>query len=95
MSTDDINVTRNDALRRYEISVDGELAGFADIQPSGEVTVFPHTEIAERFGGRGLGTRLVKAALDDMQARGQRVVAQCSLVAAVIAKNPEYQQLLA
>lgn len=97
--TDDenIEVTRNEGDGRYEIRVDGVLAGLTVIQvgsgPDG-ATVMPHTEIDEQFGGRGLATTLVRSALDDIRARGDKVVATCPLVRRFIEKNPDYQDLL-
>jgi uncharacterized protein len=92
MSTE---VTTNLNLSRYEIYVDGELAGFADFEMEGAAAVFPHTEIAAKFGGRGLGTTLIREALDDVRARGTSVVPACSFVEDFLAKNPEYQDLIA
>ena len=59
------------------------------------VTVFPHTEIDEKFGGRGLGTTLVRAALDDIRSRGDKIDPLCPLVKRFIEKNPEYADLVA
>ncbi|HEY3737132.1 MAG TPA: GNAT family N-acetyltransferase [Jatrophihabitans sp.] len=91
----DITVVRNEDAGRYEIHVDGELAGFTVIEVGAEVTVLPHTEIDEKFGGRGLGTTLVRLALDDIRARGDRIVPVCPLVKRFIEKNPDYADLVA
>ena len=39
-----IVVSRNYALSRFDIHVDGELAGFADYKLNEQTMVFPHTE---------------------------------------------------
>jgi len=44
-------VRRNDEGGRYEITVDGDLAGFTQFHPDGDVLVFPHTQIDERYSG--------------------------------------------
>ncbi|WP_236795394.1 GNAT family N-acetyltransferase [Amycolatopsis sp. GM8] len=82
-------VRRNDEKNRYEISVDGKLAGFALYAGHGEQRVMYHTEIAGEFGGRGLSTVLVTEALADVRANGQRVVAVCPLVSAFLRKHPD------
>ena len=56
---------------------------------------FIHTEIAPEFEGRGLGSRLAVAALDDVRRRGLRVVPRCPFIARFIAGHAEYQDLLA
>lgn len=88
-------VCLDEAKHRYEIHVDGELAGFTLAQPRGDVLLFPHTEIESRFEGHGLSTQLVQGALDDVRARGLTIRATCSLVLAFLDKHPEYQDLVA
>ena len=44
---------------RFSISVDGDKAGFTEYVDRGNQRVFPHTEIDDAFGGRGLATILV------------------------------------
>lgn len=76
-----VEVTRNEHLHRYELHVDGELAGFAVAEPDAEGReVFSHTEVDDRFAGRGLGAVLVGRALADEAERGTTVVPVCSFV---------------
>jgi predicted GNAT family acetyltransferase len=80
---------------RFEIYVDDELAGFADYRVKDGHTTIPHTEVFDRFGGRGLGSELVRGTLDALRERGAQVVPLCPFVAAYIRKNREYADLLA
>lgn len=90
------SVTHDDDRHRYEIRVDGELAGFADVRRDGDVLVVPHTEIDPAFGGRGLGSALVRGLLDDAKARGLRVDPVCPFVASYLDRHPqEYADLRA
>lgn len=82
-------VRRNDDKSRYEISVDGEVAGFAQYADHGGQRVFYHTEVAPKFGGQGLSTVLVTEALADARAGGKRVVPVCPLVASFLRKHPD------
>jgi predicted GNAT family acetyltransferase len=79
---------------RFEIFVDGELAGFSEYVERPDVRVFPHTVIEEEFGGRGLATVLVRAALDQTRASGRSVLPLCPVVRGFIAKNPDYLDLV-
>jgi uncharacterized protein len=74
----------------YTIAVDGQTVGLAAVADRGNQRVFYHTEVDERFGGRGLATILVEEALEATRADGKRVVATCSMVAAFIKKHPEF-----
>jgi predicted GNAT family acetyltransferase len=87
-------VEDNPARRRFEILVDGSLAGFAAYDLRQDTVVFTHTEIDPRFRDKGVGGALVREALDQVRERGDRVVAQCPFVAGYIARHPQYEELL-
>jgi len=78
---------------RYEIRDGEQLLGHADYQRDGDTVVFTHTEVDQDSGHKGLGSTLVRAALDDVRAGGGRVVAQCSFVRGYIEKHEEYADL--
>jgi len=75
---------------RFEIHVDGRLAGFASYRLApGEIT-FTHTEIDAAFAGHGLGGVLVRSALDAASRRRLAVVPACPFVRSWIAKHPDH-----
>ena len=86
--SDAVQVVRNDEKSRYEVTVDGTVAGFTVFEPdaAGRV-VFPHTEVDPAFGGRGLGSALVAGAMADEAARGETVVPVCPFVAKYLKAN--------
>ena len=88
-------VRNNEAAGRYELLVDGELAGIADYVVRGDVVVFPHTEIDPSRRGQGLGAVLVQGALDDVRPTGKKIVPSCWYVAQFIDENPSYRDLVA
>jgi predicted GNAT family acetyltransferase len=85
----DTAVRRNDEKSRYEISADGEFAGFAAYADHGDQRVLYHTEIKPAFGGRGLSNVLVTEALADIRHTGKRAVGVCPMVAAFLRKHPD------
>jgi predicted GNAT family acetyltransferase len=92
----DISVGDNPAQQRYEATVDGTVAGFAQYQVKDGHIVFTHTEVDPAFEGQGVGSVLARRALDDVRAKGQHeVVAMCPFIAAWIERHPDYQDLLA
>jgi predicted GNAT family acetyltransferase len=58
------------------------------------VIVLVHTEVAASAEGHGLGSRLVAGALDDIRARGLRLVPVCPFVTAYLRRHPEQQDLV-
>ena len=79
---------------RYEIRDGEQLLGHADYLRQGDTVVFTHTEVDQDSGRKGLGSTLVRAALDDVRARGGSVVPQCSFVRGYIEKHDEYADLV-
>jgi predicted GNAT family acetyltransferase len=86
-------VSNNPALRRYELAVDGYIAA-TYYELSGGVITFVHTEVPPELGGKGIGSKLIKGALDRVRAEGLKVIAQCPFVKAYIEKHPDYTDLL-
>lgn len=86
-------VQNNHAEGRYELTVDGHLAVACYNLSDGAIT-FTHTEVPKELGGRGIGSQLVKGALDDVRARHLRIVAQRPFVTSYIGKHPDYSDLL-
>lgn len=87
-------VQRDEAGTRYEIVVDGTVAGFAEIRDLDGATAFTHTVVADGYEGQGIGTELVRAALEDVRARGGSVVPLCSFVAAWIDRHDHVADLV-
>lgn len=84
----------NTEQSRWEITVDEELAGFADYQKTDDgLVVFTHTEIAPKFEGQGVGSELIRHALDDVRRAGLKALPVCPFVEAWIAKHPDYREL--
>jgi predicted GNAT family acetyltransferase len=55
--------------------------------------VFVHTEVVDAFEGQGVGSLLVRHALDAVREEGLRVVAQCPFVRSWIERHPDYADL--
>ncbi len=91
----DITVTRNDEHGRFEATLDGEVAGYAEFRLRDGVIEFTHTVVEDRFEGRGVGSTLVSEALDQVRAEGLEVVATCEFVKSYIERHQEYADLLA
>ena len=88
----DIVVVDNPAHSRFEIQVDGQVAGFASYRLAPGRIVFTHTEIDPVYEGRGLGSKLAAGALDAARSRSLLVDAQCPFIAAYLKRHPEYAQ---
>ena len=86
-------VLNNNAKQRYELAVEGHIAATYYSIADGVIT-FIHTEVPPELGGKGIATKLIRGALDQVRADGLKVIAQCPFVKAFIEKHPDYQDLL-
>ncbi len=80
--------------RRYEARLGGELAGWVDYGRVGTRLIAVHTEVPPAFGGRGIGSVLVRHVLADARANGLTVTPRCPLFAAHFERHPEDADLL-
>jgi len=87
-------VADNPASSRFEITVDGELAGFLDYRQDGNEYALPHTRVFSQFEGRGIGSQLVTGALEEIAKRGGTALPYCPFVPKVIRDHPEYLDLV-
>lgn len=94
MAEEDV-VVHDEAGSRYVLKRgDEELgASYYETGERGEL-VFTHTEIDEDKQEKGLGSQLVRGALDDVAANSTaRVVAKCPFVFRFISEHDEYKPL--
>ncbi len=81
-------VRDNPQLHRFELDADGHVA-FSEYQRADNTITFMHTEVPKALEGRGIGSALVRGALEIAKAQGLAVKARCPFVAAYIKKHPE------
>ena len=79
---------------RYELRLSDRLIGLAAYRRRDGRIAFTHTEVHESWEGRGFGSRLAAAALDDARRQGLDVVPLCPFIARYIERHPEYEGLL-
>jgi uncharacterized protein len=87
-------VRDNPDERRYEIHSDGRLAGYVIYGSRPKLIALVHTEILPEFEGKGLGSELVREALDDARSRGMGVLPFCPFANGWIERHPEYADLV-
>ena len=90
-----LTVTRNADQRRYEAFAGGTaLAGFVDYRETREPVVLIHTEVDLSFAGRGVGSALARAALDDLRDRRLKAVVTCPFINIWLRRHHDYIDVL-
>jgi len=88
------STVQHDGGRGAFLVVEDGAEGVLEYVASGPSTVaFVHTYVPPALRGRGIADRLVTAGLTWARARGLRVIASCSYVAAYLARHPEWDDL--
>jgi len=90
----ELAVADNPDQARYEITADGEIAGFINYHLRGGAISLLHAEIEPRSRGNGLGGRLVRDMLDWARDRGLEVLPFCPFVRNWIAEHRDYADLV-
>jgi predicted GNAT family acetyltransferase len=82
---------------RYEAWIGDRLVGIAEYEhpdEAGPIT-FVHTEVLPGAEGRGVGRGLARAALDDVRARGLKLIPECEFIAGFLKRHPDDRDLIA
>jgi uncharacterized protein len=90
-----VQVQDNPDGRRFEIFVDGAVAGMAAYRLRDGLVVVTHSEIDPEFRGQGLAGELARQTLDTIRARGEQVVPLCPYFAKYVSEHPEYDDIVA
>ncbi len=90
-----MDVRRNESRRRFELPVQGGIAVLDYSQPRPGVLDLQHTSVPISERGKGMGALLVRGALDDARARGEKIIPTCPFVASFLGRHPEYKGLVA
>ena len=87
IDADRVPVENNQAAQRFEASVNGQLAATRYTLSDGPI-VFTHTEVPDEFEGQGVGSKLVRTALDYARPHHLAPVPRSAFVKGYIEQHP-------
>ena len=94
MDNEPLLVRDNPERRRFEIDLGDGTFAIAEYTLRPGKIMFTHTEVPEAHEGKGIGTTLIRFALDAARERGLKVIPICPFFAAYMQKHAEVQDLL-
>jgi predicted GNAT family acetyltransferase len=94
MNQETTAVRNNAALSRYELDVNGAMA-FANYRLAPGKVIITHTETPPALRGRGIASKLVQGALEQIRANDLKVVAGCGFVVDYLQKHSEFTDIVA
>jgi hypothetical protein len=90
-----MDISRDTEGRRFRASVAGEVVAEAEFLLTPELMVFTHTEVDPSFEGQGVGSALIRWALEDARSSGYAVLPSCPFVRAFVGRHvDEYADLV-
>lgn len=90
MTTDDIQIIRNEEMNRFEAWLGDDFA-WVDYKLKDDKIYYTHTEVPAVFAGQGVGKKLAYAAMEYAKDAGYAVFALCPFIKGYVGKHPEYQ----
>ena len=90
----EISIVDDADLGRYELHLDGKIAGFLAYERTAEVLSFTDIETDLDRAGQGLGVVLVHKALDAAWTNGMSVLPVSRFVRDFIQRHPRYLKLV-
>lgn len=83
----------NQEKKQYEFHVDGFVPKIEYLIAQDKIYL-THTEVPTELEGKGIGTALIKKALEDIKQKDLTLVPMCPFVAMYIKRNPEWKSLV-
>lgn len=93
MSMEQNKLIDNQERKRYEWR-EGEHMAFIDYIRTRDKIYLTHTEVPDALAGNGVGTRMVRAALEDVDRQQLTLIPLCPFVALYLKRNPEWKRLV-
>ena len=91
----ELDVKHDERAQKYYALIEGQ-ESVVEYRQAGERTLnFWHTFVPPALRGKGIAEELVRQALDDVLARGYRVIPSCWFVRVYIDRHPRYREALA
>lgn len=89
-----ITITDDTTRSEYVAALDGAEAGVIVYKRGDGAIDLQHTIVRPEAEGHGVGSTLIRFALDAARESGERVIPSCPFVQAFLGKHPEYSDVV-
>ncbi|MEM9842241.1 MAG: GNAT family N-acetyltransferase [Pseudomonadota bacterium] len=92
----EMTITREDGPSggRYVTQIDGHEAEMTYSRAGTSRIIIDHTGVPEALKGRGVGKKLVEAAVNDARAEAFKIIPLCPFAKATLERTPEWQDVV-
>jgi predicted GNAT family acetyltransferase len=93
MAEASVDVRRNEGEEQFETSLGAGKAVLTYAEQHGKLYLL-HTEVPEEMEGHGIGSALVRTAMDYAKEQGVKVVPFCPFARTWLERHPQYQDMV-
>ncbi|MGB3800895.1 MAG: GNAT family N-acetyltransferase [Lewinella sp.] len=86
-------VVNNPEKSRFEITHGSQLSKLEYRMKDGNLIDLVHTEVPEDLSGQGIGSSLVKSALEYARENDLQAIPSCPFVASYVSRHPEWKEV--
>ncbi len=87
-------LTDNPDRKQFELAVEGHTARIEYMIMADKIFL-THTEVPAELEGKGIGSIIVKLALEEVERRGLKLIPLCPFVGKYITRHQEWKRILA
>ena len=91
--TTNYSLINNSEKKQYEFHIDDFVPKIEYIKTKDKIYL-THTEVPKELEGKGIGSQLVRLALEDIEKKDLTLIPLCPFVALYIKKHPEWRKLV-
>ena len=84
----------NTEKKQFELEAEGHTARIEYIIMANKIFL-THTEVPAEMEGKGIGSKIVKLAFEEIEKRKLKLIPLCPFVAKYLTKHPEWKRILA
>lgn len=89
-----MELTDNTEKKQFEMVTDGSTSRI-EYMIMGNKIFLTHTEVPTELEGKGIGSKIIQLALEEIEKRNLKLIPLCPLVAKYLTKHPEWKRILA
>lgn len=94
MPYQDLEITNNEAIHQFQLTVDGHVA-FIDYIHKNDKYYLVHTGVPAELEGKGVASALVEKALAYLEQHNAKIVPMCTYVQMFLKRHPEWNRIVA
>ncbi len=89
-----MELTDNKEKKQFEM-ITGGYTSRIEYMIMGNKIFLTHTEVPAELEGKGIGSKIIQLALEEIEKRNLKLIPLCPFAAKYLSKHPEWNRLLA